>query len=54
MAPPEIIKYVIVHELVHLIEHNHSTKYWEHVKKIYPNIDEAKKWLIYNGKSLSI
>ena len=54
IAPPEIIKYVIIHELVHLIEHNHSPKYWEHVKKIYPNIDEAKNWLIYNGKTLSI
>ena len=54
MAPPGVIKYVIIHELVHLIEHNHSPKYWEHVRKIYPNIDEAKKWLIYNGKSLNI
>ena len=54
MAPPEIIKYVIIHELVHLIEHNHSPKYWKEVKKIYPNIDEAKNWLLYNGKTLSI
>ena len=54
MAPPEVIKYVIIHELVHLIEHNHSRRYWEQVKKLYPNIDEAKKWLIYNGKTLNI
>ena len=54
MAPPIVIKYVIIHELVHLIEHNHSPKYWKQVKKLYPNIDEAKKWLIYNGKTLNI
>ena len=53
MAPPEIIEYVIIHELMHLKEHNHSPKYWKHVKAAYPNIDEAKKWLIYNGKTLN-
>ena len=54
MAPPRIIEYVIIHELVHLIEHNHSPKYWEHVKEIYPNANEAKNWLIFNGKTLNI
>ena len=53
MAPPEIIEYVIIHELMHLKEHNHSPKYWKHVKAAYPNIDEAKKWLMYNGKTLN-
>ena len=54
MAPPKIIEYVIIHELVHLIEHNHSPRYWEQVKKIYPDIDQAKNWLISNGKTLNI
>ena len=54
MAPPNIIKYVIIHELMHLKEHNHSPKYWGHVKLLYPNIEEAKNWLIYNGKTLTI
>lgn len=54
MAPPKIIKYVIIHELMHLKEHNHSPKYWEHVKSLYPNIKDAKKWLIYNGETLNI
>ena len=54
MAPPNIIEYVIIHELMHLKEHNHSPKYWGHVKLLYPNIEEAKNWLIYNGKTLTI
>ena len=54
MAPPKIIKYVIIHELVHLIEHNHSPKYWRHVKKLYPDFNDAKDWLIFNGKTLNV
>ena len=47
MAPTKVIEYVIIHELMHLKEHNHSPKYWEHVKSIYPNIRETKEWLNY-------
>lgn len=54
MAPPWIIQYVIIHELIHIKEHNHSTKYWEHVRSIYPNIKDAKEWLMYNGQNLNI
>ena len=45
MAPPKIIEYVIIHELMHLKEHNHSQKYWKHVKSLYPNFNDAKEWL---------
>ena len=54
MAPPKIIEYVIVHELMHIKEHNHSPKYWEHVKILYPNIKNAKEWLMYKGQTLNI
>lgn len=54
MAPPKIIEYVIVHELMHLKEHNHSPKFWGHVKLFYPNIKDAKEWLMYNGQTLNI
>ena len=54
MAPPQIIDYVIIHELMHIREHNHSPKYWEHVKSVYPNIRAAKDWLMYNGTTLTI
>ena len=54
MAPPKIIEYVIFHELMHLKEHNHSPKYWDHVKELYPQIKEAKEWLMRNGQTLNI
>lgn len=54
MAPPHIIEYVIIHELMHIIEHNHSFRFWDLVRSQYPNVKDAKKWLIYNGHTLNI
>ena len=54
MAPPHIIEYVIIHELMHIKEHNHSSRFWDLVKSQYPNIKDAKQWLIYNGHTLNI
>ena len=39
------IDYVIVHELSHFIEFNHSKNFWKYVKKYYPNYKEAQKVL---------
>jgi len=44
-APINIIDYVIVHELCHLIEHNHSPRYWSHVNKHFPKWKECRDWL---------
>jgi predicted metal-dependent hydrolase len=48
-APPHIINYVVCHELAHLIEMNHSAKFWQQVASIFPQYQEAEKEL----KSLS-
>ncbi|MEM3445727.1 MAG: SprT family zinc-dependent metalloprotease [Thermoplasmata archaeon] len=45
LAPPEIIDYVIVHELAHLKEPNHSKKFWVVVEKFIPDYKARKKWL---------
>jgi predicted metal-dependent hydrolase len=45
MAPIEVIDYVVVHELCHLKEMNHSARYWALVKKTLPNHKLARKWL---------
>jgi hypothetical protein len=45
MAPREIIEYVVVHELVHLEERNHSNRFWKKVSEIMPEFKDRKKWL---------
>ena len=44
-APPHIINYVVCHELAHLIEMNHSAKFWAVVQSIYPEYKLAEKEL---------
>ncbi len=53
MAPNSIIDYVIVHELCHLIHHDHSPRYWKTVKSFYPDYKEKVEWLRYNSRTLS-
>ena len=52
MAPDFVIDYVIVHELCHILEHNHSKAFWFHVAQHFPAYLEAKQWLKKNGGSL--
>ena len=52
MAPPSIYKYVIIHELSHLIHMNHGSQFWELVRKLHPTYLEDKKWLRTNGKEI--
>lgn len=54
MAPHSVINYLVVHELCHLVEHNHSTKYWKLVEKIMPNHREQRAWLKNFGQTLRI
>lgn len=51
-APMSVIEYVIVHELAHLLEPNHSTKFWAIVKTQAPQYVRAKDWLKKNGQVL--
>lgn len=54
LAPPDIIDYVIIHELCHLQQHNHSAAFWQLVYTHYPNYKIARLWLKNNGASLEI
>lgn len=54
LCPFDIIEYVIVHELCHLIEMNHSKKFWELVGKHYPDYKNAEKWLKTKGRKIPI
>ena len=44
--------YVIVHELCHRIEMNHSGRFWKLVEQIMPDYKTHRKWLKDNGNSL--
>lgn len=41
LLPKNLIDYVIMHELVHTVEHNHSQKFWQRVAQLYPSYKEA-------------
>jgi hypothetical protein len=45
LAPDEVIQYVFVHELCHLIHRNHSKRYWAKVEQVMPEYRSAEKWL---------
>ena len=52
LAPPEVVDYVIVHELAHRKQMNHSAAFWEEVEAVLPDYREQKKWLKDRGKIL--
>lgn len=45
MAPLEVVDYVVVHELAHIPERNHSKRFWAKVASIIPDYKERRKWL---------
>lgn len=51
-APMFVIDYAIVHELAHLIETNHTPRFWNIVRAQAPTMDKAKAWLKENGQVL--
>lgn len=51
-APPEVVNYVVVHELCHLIHPNHSAKYWSCVASFLPDYLSCRNWLKTEGRLL--
>lgn len=54
LAPPEILDYVVVHELCHLTHMNHSKEFWELVESVIPDYKAKRKWLKENGHTLRL
>jgi predicted metal-dependent hydrolase len=50
--PSHVSDYVLVHELMHLRQQNHSRRFWRLVESAYPGFRDAERWLRLEGRSL--
>lgn len=52
LAPREVLDYLVIHELCHLLEMNHSRRFWAHVSKWCPDQRAHRRWLREHGPGL--
>jgi predicted metal-dependent hydrolase len=52
LAPPFVLNYLAAHEVCHLLELNHSPRFWRLVERLYPEVERAKVWLDVHGAEL--
>ncbi|MCR4594955.1 MAG: M48 family metallopeptidase, partial [Clostridiales bacterium] len=52
LTPIEVIDSVVVHELSHLRQMNHSKKFYEEIYSVFPDYDKWNKWLKENGSAI--
>lgn len=52
MAPPAVLDYVAAHEVAHLVEMNHSPRFWALCKQLCPATDQHRRWMRANGADL--
>ncbi len=54
LAPPQVLDYVVVHELSHMRQMNHSKAFWSTVESIMPDYKQWDQWLKDHGKELKL
>jgi len=54
MTPPEILEYVVAHEVSHLKEMNHSKSFWHVVDQLVSDTKKSRKWLKHDGQCLML
>ena len=52
LAPHHVLDYLAAHEVAHLVEMNHSAKFWRLVRRLCPDHERAKAWLDAHGADL--
>jgi predicted metal-dependent hydrolase len=52
LAPPYVLDYLAAHEVAHLVEMNHSARFWRVVGKVCDHVERAKTWLDTHGNDL--
>jgi predicted metal-dependent hydrolase len=52
LAPPYVLDYLAAHEVAHIVEMNHSARFWRVVDRLCPHVRRAKAWLDANGTEL--
>ena len=52
LVPDFVREYVMLHELMHRRELNHSERFWRHVRAVCPRHQEARQWLLSAGQRL--
>lgn len=52
LLPPSVIEYIVIHELVHLLEANHTPAFWLRVERVMPDYENRKKWLAERGGAI--
>ena len=52
LTPADVLEYLAAHEVAHLVEINHSAKFWRVVQRLCPDHDRAKAWLDVHGADL--
>lgn len=52
MAPPEVLDYVVAHEVAHLARMDHSPAFWRIVGDLYPGHESPRHWLRTHGAEL--
>lgn len=54
MAPPEVIDYVVIHEMCHMVHLNHDRSFWRLVGKIVPDYKEKENWLAVSSWKMTV
>lgn len=52
LTPPGVVDYVVVHELCHRIEMNHSARFWAEIERVMPDYREHREWLRIHGAEI--